>query len=338
MKRTLRPLDVMSAREREQMYSRTHSEVHSYQFESQTIRLLKKEKKERAISQELANKLVLYKEKSFELEEKYRQMAFRQEQIKQNIESKKNSIQNYDNKAKHELDKLKKEEELIKVKEEDIKKKKADKSQITEQLQEIEKKIDEYSKYKKLLEDVVNSTEDYEDIPQLMSRYWTLKKSVEDLNFKCRKIEEDQEKEKQRHLSTCKNLKESIAMNTSYLHNLENEVEELNTKISILQANQEESRRNEIMYKGMTGKIALSIKNIYSSVVKHKISEDDKDSNSLLLEMLEKIKHRYEDLKAITASIQEEPVVVKKQEVPQTETFDTDKNPNPQPSRNTDKV
>ena len=89
------------------------------------------------------------------------------------------------------------------------------------------------------------------------------------------------------------------------------------------------------MYKGMTGKIALSIKNIYSSVVKHKISEDDKDSNSLLLEMLEKIKHRYEDLKAITASIQEEPVV-KKQEIPQQETFDTEKNP--QPSRNTDKA
>ena len=62
MKRGLKPIDVMSTREREEMYSRTHSEVRSHQFESQTIRLLKKEKKERAVSQELANKLDMFKE------------------------------------------------------------------------------------------------------------------------------------------------------------------------------------------------------------------------------------------------------------------------------------
>ena len=83
MKRGLKPIDVMSTREREEMYSRTHSEVRSHQFESQTIRLLKKEKKERAVSQELANKLDMFKEKSHELEEKYRQMALRQEEIKE---------------------------------------------------------------------------------------------------------------------------------------------------------------------------------------------------------------------------------------------------------------
>ena len=87
-----------------------------------------------------------------------------------------------------------------------------------------------------------------------------------------------------------------------------------------MQVNQEESRRNEIDYKGMTGKIALSIKNIYSSVVKHKTSEDEKDSN--LLEMLEKIKNRYEDLKSITNNIQEE-IVVRKVEV--VETTETEK-------------
>lgn len=311
MKRGLKPIDVMTTREREEMYSRTHSEVRSYQFESQTIRLLKKEKKERGVSQELCSKLVMFREKNQELEDRYQQMSIRQEAIKESIEKKKNSIQTYDTKAKHEMDKFKKEEEAIKVKEEEIRKKKIAKAAISEQLREVEEKIVEYNKYKELLEDVVNSTEDYEDIPQLMSRYWTLKKSVEELILKCRKIEEEQEITKQKHLSNCKDIKESIAVNTTYLHGLEKEVENLNTKIVTLQTNQEESRRNEIMYKGMTGKIALSIKNIYSSVVKHKISEDDKDSNVLLLEMLEKIKNRYEDLKAITSSLQEE-VPVKK--------------------------
>ena len=314
MKRGLRPIDVMTNREREEMYSRTHSEVRSYQFESQTIRLLKKEKKERGVSQELNNKLQVFKEKNQDLEEKYKQMSLRQERIKGDIDEKKTSIFNYDSKAKHEVEKFKKEEEAIRVKEEEIKKKKIAKAAINEQLREVESKIENYKQYKKLLEEVVASTGDYEDISQLMSRYWTLKKSVGDLVVKCRKIEEEQEFEKQKHLGNCKELKESIAGNTSYLHNLEKEVESLNNKIALMQTNQEESRRNEIMYKGMTGKIALSIKNIYSSVVKHKIKEDDKDSNVLLLEMLEKIKNRYEDLKTINSFLPEE-APVKKQEL-----------------------
>ena len=271
MKRGLKPIDVMSTREREEMYSRTHSEVRSHQFESQTIRLLKKEKKERAVSQELANKLDMFKEKSHELEEKYRQMALRQEEIKEKIESKKESIQKYDTKAKHEIDKFKKEEELIKIKEEEVKKQKITKSTIRKQLEEVEDKIDQYNKYKKLLEDVVNSTEDYEDIPQLMSRYWTLKKSVEILIQRCRKIEEEQEHEKQNHVNICKNLTENIALNTGYLHNLEKEVENLNNKIAVMQVNQEESRRNEIDYKGMTEDLKSITNNIQEEIVVRKV-------------------------------------------------------------------
>ena len=266
-----------------------------------------------------------FKEKNDELEDKYRQMSLRQEEIKQNIENKKTSIQNYDNKAKHELDKFKKEEELIKNKEEDIRKKKIIKQTISDQLAEVEEKIRQYTRFKKLLEDVVDSTEDYEDISQLMSRYWTLKKSVGDLIQKCSKIEEDQEIEKQSHLNKCKDLKDSIGTNTATLHNLEKEVETMNQNISVLQSKQEESRRNEIMYKGMTGKIALSIKNIYSSVVKHKISEDDKDSNVLLLEMLEKIKNRYQDLKEITSTLQED-AFIRKSETMQDQGDITDRN------------
>ena len=304
----------MTSREREEMYSKTHSEVRSHQFESQTIRLLKKEKKERGVSQDLNNKLQMFKEKNQDLEEKYKQMSLRQDKIKGDIDEKKTSIFNYDSKVKHEIEKFKKEEEAIRVKEEEIKKKKIVKAAINEQLREVEEKIKKYNEYRKLLDEVVASTEDYEDIPQLMSRYWTLKKSVEDLVVQCRKIEEDQEFEKQKHLGICKELKESIAENTSYLHSLEKELENLNNKIALMQSNQEESRRNELMYKGMTGKIALSIKNIYSSVVKHKITEDDKDSNVLLLEMLEKIKNRYEDLKTINSFLHEE-VPAKKQEL-----------------------
>ena len=307
-------MEVMSAREREELYTKTHSEVQSHQFESQTIRLLKKEKKERTVSEELTNKMVMFKEKNKELEEKYTQITNRQEDIKRTIDIKKKLIENYDNKGKHEDDKYRKEEEMIRIKEEEIRKKLAEKSAISEQLQEIENKIEQYNKYKRLLEEVVSSTEDYEDISQLMNRYWTLKKSVEDLNMKLNKIEEEQELEKQKHLNSCKALKENIAVSTSYLHNLENEVEELNIKIGELQVAQEENRRNEIMYKGMTGKIALSIKNIYSTVVKHKMNEDDKDPNALYLEMLEKIKNRYEDLKDITGSLQEESQLRKAEE------------------------
>jgi chromosome segregation ATPase len=306
MKRGLRPIEIMSAKEREEMYSRTHSEVRSHQFESQTIRLLKKEKKERAVSHELSDKMAMFKEKNKELEEKYIFMAARQQKIKEDIDNKKNSIQSYDNKVKHEQDKYKKEEETIKIKEEEVKKKKETKKSILNELKEVEDKIEKYMKYKILLDEVVGSTEDYEDIPQLMSRYSTLEDSVEKLLQKCRKIEEEQETEKQKHLNISKDLKESISINTSYLHNLEKEVETLNSNIASLQVQQEEQRKIEIEYKGMTGKIALSIKNIYSNVIKNKISEDDKDSNTLLLEMLEKIKNRYEDLKEISAAVMRE--------------------------------
>ena len=178
-KRSLRPLETLKKDEREHLYKQVHSEVQSYHYESQTIRLLKKEKKQREIEEQLADKIEEYKQRNLELEDCARKLKEEQEEIKTKIEAKKNPIQNYDHKVKQESEKLSKENGLIISKEAEIKKKLDQKHKVQMKLQEIETKIASYKIYEEILKKVVDQTEDYEEIPQLISRCRTLKKSVE---------------------------------------------------------------------------------------------------------------------------------------------------------------
>ena len=112
-KRGLRPLETLKKEERDELYRQVHSDVQSYHYESQTIRLLKKEKKQREIEEQLGEKINEFKRKNLELEDFSKKLKEDQEKTREHIESRKAIIQNLDHKGTQETEKLKKENQLI---------------------------------------------------------------------------------------------------------------------------------------------------------------------------------------------------------------------------------
>lgn len=321
-KRSLRPLETLKKDERETLYKQTHAEVQNYHYESQTIRLLKKEKKQREIEEQLADKIGEYKRKKSELEEFSQKLKSDQKNTYEFINTRKDTIQNLDYKKKQEDEKYLKESEMISQKRLEIKKLVDQKMKVQKELEEIEKKIDSYSIYKSILDEVVLRSEDYEEISHLISRCRTLKKSVNNLNQSYRRLEEETEKEKEGFVKVLNELNEEIGVCTSRIQNLENNIEKLSGDISELQSKQEQQRISRIEHKAHVAKIELSIKNVYSKAMQSKpyrVSADDdhkiqltanekkpnekEEDNEFLVNMLLKIKERYIDLKRINDEV-----------------------------------
>ena len=342
-KRGLRPLETLKKEERDELYRQVHSDVQSYHYESQTIRLLKKEKKQREIEEQLGEKIKEFKRKNLELEDFSKKLKEDQEKTREHIESRKAIIQNLDHKGTQETEKLKKENQLMQTKESEIRKKQETKHKVQQELEEIERKIEHYSIYKNILEEVVRRSEDYEEISQLISRCRTLKNSVENLSKSYRKLEEETEREKERFFKEMNEVSEDIGVCTGLIHTLENSIEELNTQIAFIQTKQEQQRISRIEHKAQIAKVELSIKNIYNKALQSKLSNKPKpkgeeerkvrfvanDNNKTsfankdreiedpdhLVFMLQTIKDRYSDLKRIENEIKGE--VITKNSLPQ---------------------
>lgn len=344
-RRGLRPLETLKKDERELLFKQIHAEVQSYHYESQTIRLLKKEKKQREIEELLSEKMEEYKRKNSELENFSKKLKEDQEKTRKSIDERKNAIQNYDHKGKQETEKLNKENQMLISRDTEMKKKLEVKAGVLSELQEVEKKISEYSKYKSVLEKVVERSEDYEEISHLINRCRTLKKSVDNLSQQYRKLEEETETEKETFFKEFNDLSESIGQYQSLVRTLEGQIEELNSEIGQVQSKQEQQRISRIEHKAQRAKIELSIKNIYSKAMQSKpsikskqITDEEKkkkvignnevskpiktnvpdqemeDPDKLVL-MLQKIRERYSDLKRINAdfdkeSLNSKPVIV----------------------------
>ena len=338
-KRSLRPLETLKKDERELLYKQVHSEVQSYHYESQTIRLLKKEKKQREIEDQLADKMIEYKRKNSELEDFSRKLKDDQEKTRMQINSRRTAIQTFDHKGKQESEKLNKEIQMIASKVSEIRKKQEEKHQVQLNLEEIDRKIEYYSIYKKILLKVVQNSEDYEEISQLINRCRTLKNSVNNLSQSYRKLEEETEKEKESFFKEINILNEEIGVCTGLIHKLESEIEKLNTEIGEIQSKQEQQRISRIEHKAQIAKVELSIKNIYSKAMQSKPStmskpkgeeerkirmignenkaiktnsnERESEDPDLLVFMLQRIRERYIDLKRISETVQDEVITSK---------------------------
>jgi len=306
-KRGLRPIETLSKKERETLYASTKAEVNNHHYTSQTTRLLKKEKKEREIEEQLQNKRKEIEDKAAVIDEQHRVFEDRQKEMREKIDRKEPTIMMYDKKIKQETEKLKREEELIKLKTEELKRTQEEEKKVDSKLEAINSKIKKYKAYKNFLEEVVTQSEDYEDIQQLMSRYWTLKQNAHNLETYSRTVEEAMQLEKETFAKSIKQKKDEIAMNTGIVNKLENSIELTNAEINQLEAQQEVKFKKVIKKKGATGKVLLSIKNIYDKVVKSKQIGSDKAEpareTSNYVSMLQKISSRLEDLKEITYGI-----------------------------------
>jgi chromosome segregation ATPase len=343
-KRGLRPLETLKREERDHLYKQTHAEVQGYHYESQTIRLLKKEKKQREIEELLEDKMIEFKRKNSELEDLSRKLKEDQDKTRMQIESRKFPILAIDHKTKQEAGKSEKEAEIILAKDIEVKKKTAQKDIAEQELKEIQRKFDNYLIYKEILDRVVKESEDYDEIPQLIGRCRNLKSSVDKLSQSYRKIEEETEKEKESFFKEMNELSENIGVYTGLIHKLENQIEKLNDEIIHIQSKQEQHRISKIEHKSQIAKVELSIKNIHSNAIQSRSSiaykakmdeerktrlnntdpkalnavvEKDSEDPDLLVVMLQELRQRYADLKKISENVPDE-VINSKTQVPQT--------------------
>lgn len=311
-KRGLRPIETLTKAERVTLYQGTHAELKNYHYMNQTTRLLKKEKKEREIDEQLQKKRKEIEEKAAIIEDQHKQFKERQLEIKSRIDRKEPTILMYDRKIKQETDKIKKEDDLIKIKEEEIKRKEEQLGKAEAQLREIERKIEQYSIYKAFLEEVVRVSEEYEDIPQLMKRYLTLKTSKQDQDFNGARVEEATSAEKEAYNKIINKMKDEIAEETGKMTLLGNEIDDLNSQIAALESKQEDIRRERILRKGITGKVVLAIKNLYSKALKSKQPiagrKETEEKPEKLIVMLQNIRERFIDLKKITSDVQDQEI------------------------------
>lgn len=304
---SLRPLETLKKHEREAIYSAARSAVASHHYVTQTTRLLKKERAERDVDEELGNKRSEIDQRLGQIDLEVMKFEESQFEMQKKLEGRRSIFDSYDRRIHIEQDKLKKEEELIRLKLIEI-------AELNENLQkeeqrnlEVQRKIEQYEVFREFLQQVVERSEDYEDTEQLMSRYFTLKENNEGLNLQLEVAQQAIQAEKEEFISTTKRLKDEIAVSTSKLHRLEGKIEVLNTYLQQTESKTEERRRRMIVNKGETGQLTLTIQNLYGKVLNSRLfkigeSEEAKELNPYS-NMLNEIEVRIGELRKITKDI-----------------------------------
>ena len=261
----MRPLDTWSKKEREELYRQTKAEVKNYHHIAQTTRLLKKEKKEREVDEQL-------RKKRQEIEEKRKVIQVEREDLKQmttqynqEIDAKEAVILKLDAEQTLETEKVLKEEAQIKLRTEEIKRKKEELEQVTATLQDTEDKIQMFNRYRVFLKEVVEDSEDFDNIAHLMDRYRTLKNNADKLKLIQKQTEEAANREKLES-NKLKKEREEIEMKNTTIRTLEQDIEDQKNKLATLESERESKERQETIKKGIEGKVILSLENIHSKV------------------------------------------------------------------------
>ena len=328
-KRSLRPLETLKKHERAQLYEQVHEMVKNFRYESQAIRLLNFEHDQRILEEKLEEKITIHKEKTSDnLHELDKIEREKQEKFTE-TDLKKPKIDEYDMKENKEKAKNANEEKQIKAKEEEIQKKLQEIEEKKKELEKINNQIEIFQNYEKVLESVHKKYEDYNDINDLITRYRTLKNSVDNLGKEYSEIEKRTENEKTEFNKQINFYAEKIGSQTSQIHDLEKEIKKLKKEIADGQKSQEQNQIFEIEVKAQRAKIELTIKNLRSKAEKtkrslkkinksneeeqkEKISKSDpkKSENDIedpeeLVKMLKQIENRYKDLRAINSDLEQ---------------------------------
>jgi chromosome segregation ATPase len=304
---SLRPIETLKKHEREALFAAARAAVTSHHYVAQTTRLLKKERAERDVDEELRNKRVEIDQRLSQIDSEVTNFEDSQFEMQKKLEGRRSNFDAYDRKIHIEQEKLKKEEELIRLKLDEISDLNAKLEVVTQHNQEVQHKIEQYEVFREFLNQVVHRSDDYEDIEQLMSRYFTLKENNEHLNLQLEVAQQALQAEKEDFTSTLKRYKDEIAVNTGKLHRMERKIEALNTHLQQTESATEERRRQMILSKGETGQLTLTIQNLYEKVLGSRLfkigeSEEAKELNPYT-NMLNEIEERISELRDITSDI-----------------------------------
>lgn len=315
----LRPLDAIPKTKREEIYKKARIAVRNYTYVTQATRLLKKEKKEREMDSELKAKKEETARKLEELKERQRQFDIKTAEEQTKINMRKPIFDDYDRKKKIEEEKAKKEKESIRQKKEEIKKRNEELREWEAKLRDVEQSIQDHEVYRSFLQKVVEESEKYKDISELMARYTTLKQNADSLNSALRRIEEQSEKEMEDHARYLKAKRDELAVANGKVHKVEGENEKMQEQLSVAEQEENKLQSSQINQLGATAEVNFAIQNLHYKVLLSKpstvseearIGDTPKDTEEIL-RMLDVIQDRIEDLQHITEDVSDQALVRK---------------------------
>lgn len=318
----LRPLDALPKTKREEIYKKARIAVRNYTYVTQATRLLKKEKKEREMDTQLRTKKDETARKIEELKERQHQFDLKTVEEQTKINMRKPVFDEYDRKKKIEEEKARKEKESIRQKKEEIEKRQSELREWEQKLRDVEQSIQDHEVYRTFLQKVVDESEKYKDISELMARYSTLKLNADSLNTALRRIEEQNEMEREEHARYLKSKRDELAVANGKMHRLEYENEKLQQELTETEQEEDKLQSSQINQLGATAEVNFAIQNLHYMAQMSKtsaVSEDIRIGDTQkgtpdILRMLDTIQERIEDLRYITGDVKDD-VLKKKADV-----------------------
>lgn len=239
---------------------------------SPATRLLEKRRETAEVEHALSAQKEEFSMKMEGLAQRRQELERKEQTLKQSLQKFDRFLKENDSKKLRALKKAKEERVLIGKKEQQIETLKSECHDLEEERDQFKKRLEKYTIYQSYLERVLEFSDEFKDLHEIMKRYDTLRATNNDLVDREQKNQEVMENEKQKFYRYMENK------NTEMLH-YNNELAQLQTRLDKAQsaAVHWESKWTHIQNTAakktlLLGRIKIATHNLYQLVLRHQRS------------------------------------------------------------------
>lgn len=236
---------------------------------SPATRLLEKRRETAEVEHALSAQKEEFSMKMEGLAQRRQELERKEQTLKQSLQKFDRFLKENDSKKLRALKKAKEERIMIKTKETEIETLKTNCKDLEEERDQVRKRLEKYTLYQEYLERVLEFSDEFKDLHEIMKRYDTLRATNNDLVSREQKNQEIMEREKQKFYKYMENK------NTEMLH-YNNELAQLQTRLDKAQsaAVHWESKWTHIQNTAakktlLLGRIKIATHNLYQLVLRH---------------------------------------------------------------------
>lgn len=253
---------------------------------SPATRLLEKRRETAEVEHALSAQKEEFSMKMEGLAQRRQELERKEQTLKQSLQKFDRFLKENDNKKLRALKKAKEERVLIGKKEHQIEELKSECRELETERDQFKKKLEKYTIYQEYLERVLEFSDEFKDLHEIMKRYDTLRATNNDLVEREQKNQEVMENEKQKFYKYMENK------NTEMLH-YNNELAQLQTRLDRAQSATVhwESKWTHIQNTAakktlLLGRIKIATHNLYQLVLRHQKSnrtgeaDEDRDDEA----------------------------------------------------------
>lgn len=271
---------------------------------SQSTVLLQKRKKMQEVQTELDRKKAEFEERMRRCKAKEMELASKQKKIEKSVERFEKFVK--ENDAKRVRAQRREKEEMVaaRQKQHDIEALQRDLAKYQQQKRDLIKLLERLSVYEEFLEGVVDSSEEFQEIPDVLAREETLRACNLDLRREGEECKARLEETRGKIATNLKEGEDSLLVHMSDIATLQKRLERLRDEISKLEAVQQQKQEGANERQRELGAAKMSLLNLAERCMKreHKHLSQGMDSEGGVEKVLEYVNRRMLDLQDITAA------------------------------------